>query len=186
MKIIILDVDEVLRDLMPVVIRDYNYRHGTNFTKEDITDYDCSTVLTKIKNLRKYFYDNAESCFYDALPFKGASSAVKKLQKAGFHIRITTNQFKDLEIFTFHWLRKHKIPYDSVVITSDKSWVQGDYIVDDHAKFVASSPCKHKILMKRMWNKEFWDKFDTISNIDELPKKIKEMEDRECGIKKTF
>jgi 5'(3')-deoxyribonucleotidase len=174
-KIIVLDVDETIRDMMSPVLKMYNLVHGTKFTKDDIDNYDFRNVLTEIKDMKEYFYNNAEMCFVNSDMFEGTIESLLELQKMGYHIRITTNQFKGLEIFTLYWLNKHTIPYDSIVITNDKSWVDGEFIVDDNLDMIKSSPCKYKILVKRAWNKDGWNIYSPITNISELPAKIKEI-----------
>jgi len=179
-KILILDVDEVLRNLIQAVLDQYNLKYKTKFVKEDITDYDIKIALTEIHNTIDYFYENAKKCFLYSKPFDDIHNVITKIQKQlGYHIRVTTNQFKQLESYTIEWLNLHNIPYDSLIFTSDKSWVTGDIIVDDNPEFIISSPCKNKILMKRPWNKEYWYKYDSIENIKELPNKIIEIEKRE-------
>jgi len=173
MKTILVDVDEVLRDMVNEVLKIYNSFYGTSFTKNDITEYDMRTVLTEIKDIKQYFCEFAKEVFLNSKSFKNSSKAVQDIKDLGYHIRIVTKQFRGTELYTLGWLLKHNINYDSVVFTDDKSWVKGDIIVDDCIDHIKSSKCKTKFLMKRPWNKKYWNEYQTVSSMTEVFKILK-------------
>ncbi len=69
-------------------------------------------------------------------PITGAIEALKELLQAGHDVRICTapiNAYRHCVTEKFMWVEKH-LGYDwthRIILTKDKTWVQGDILIDD-------------------------------------------------------
>ncbi|NTW14164.1 MAG: hypothetical protein HGA31_03985 [Candidatus Moranbacteria bacterium] len=103
-----IDLDDVLLDLNPALCAYHNTRHGTNFTKEGVTDYD----LWKMWNCTKEeffervddFYDSPEHS--DVNPISGAETAIRVLSEH-HDLYVITAKPERLRGMTEEWINRH-------------------------------------------------------------------------------
>jgi uncharacterized HAD superfamily protein len=121
-KVIVLDLDGVIANQLPHLIRYYNKKKGTSYPEEQafLTPLVGRTEYLKIK--REYIEDGM---FKKVPPFKGAREFVKKLKKMGFIVVFLTGRpckrYKRVYIDTVEWLHKNDIPFDAVLATKKKA-----------------------------------------------------------------
>ncbi len=106
--IISIDLDEVLADTTPALIRYHNATYGTSLTFEDFTNYEWWRVWggTREQSVRK-FLDFVKSPFFSEVrPVQGAEDAVKKL-KEHHTLHIVTSRQTELESVTHSWIETY-------------------------------------------------------------------------------
>lgn len=133
-----IDVDGVLRDIIPTMCSIYNDEFGTDITPRDVTDYDVNKIFTKVKDASKYFFvDHAKEVFLDCPSCRGAREALRILHSNGNKIIVCTWQFTDEnKKYTIDFLRKNHLVYDDICFTHDKHLIHSDVIVDDNPQFI--------------------------------------------------
>jgi len=157
-KTIVIDMDEVITDLMPEVIRYYNALYSSDITLEDITKWDLP------KDMRDLF--SVPDLFLDLNPVKGALLGMKKLNRLNCNIIIASDcgGDKNIEIQKMYWLERYLPFKDMVNVTEisfggDKGLLTGDVIIDDGLhnlySFKKTNPNSTLICMDKPWNREF-------------------------------
>ncbi len=129
-----IDVDNVLRDILPSIIDIYERDFGGERVNPNIiTEYGVENYMSRITNPRQFFIDYAEEIFEDSKMFSNAKDVVDYLRKDN-EVIIVTAQYPGLEDLTLKWLNKHDIKYDGILFGQDKSIVNLDYLIDDVEK----------------------------------------------------
>lgn len=139
----LVDVDDVLRDLVPSMVELYNLEFGASLNYEDVKDYNLDVSFPLVSDSCKcethhWFFDrHGHKLFFESRPVHGAVSAIDKLREYGtIHIVTRQNSLKN-KLDTLKWLSFNNIIYDSVSFVNDKSVVFCDFFIDDyHENFV--------------------------------------------------
>lgn len=103
-----IDLDDVLLDLNTALCAYHNARHGTNFTREDVTDYD----LWKMWSCSKEELFERVDDFYvspehrDAVPVAGAEAAIRILSE-DHDLFVVTAKPERLRGMTEEWIGRH-------------------------------------------------------------------------------
>ena len=154
-KIIKIDCDGVLRDMLPAMCDLYNDYYEENLTTEDITDFDVNKIFTKCSNPESFFFEEHSSYIYLNSPkCEKAKEAMDLLHEKGYHIVIVSHQPSLKRRFnTLQWLDENEIYYDSICFTHEKQMVSGDIIVDDYANNLTQCQESEKILIDAPYNR---------------------------------
>ena len=182
-KIIKIDVDGVLRDMLSMMCEIYNKCYNENIKPEDVKDYDVDVSFPKCKEVdgisAKYFFFNeyAYEIYNCADVLPKAKEAMDIIHNLGYYIIIVTNQESYLNKHdTLVWLDNKNIYYDSICFTDRKDLVHGDIIVDDNPEFLdMCDDNEEKILIDAPYNKNI-DKYQRFNSLYEYAcylKKIK-------------
>lgn len=143
-KIIKIDMDGVIRDILTPMCNLYNEAFKTNLKPEDITDYDVNVSFPLIRerwnmDARYFFFDKySREVFYEnSFTFPNVKLAIDKLKDNGYRIIICTYQphFRNKKD-TIDFLFREGILYDDLMFTDKKYLVKGDIIVDDNPVFL--------------------------------------------------
>ena len=172
-KIIKIDVDGVLRNLLPKMCEIYNDYYNECITPNDILDFDLKSTFKKcnnpvdwfFKSNGSYIYLNSKKCFK-------AKEAIDLLHNKGYYIIIVSNQptHKQIEN-TLEWLKENEIYYDSICFTEKKHLILGDIIVDDNIDNLNICHECEKILIDAPYNrvegnyKRFNNLFDFVKTL---------------------
>lgn len=138
-KVILVDMDGVIADWghgYGVALDRYGDRAANIPRHRDQLSFDLHAGRTaeEVEIIRAVM---VEEGFYSALrPIPGAKRALKAMVKAGHDVRIVTSPWVSNPTCAsdkLNWIVEH---YDShwgarVVITTDKTIVRGDYLIDD-------------------------------------------------------
>ena len=160
-KVIKIDVDGVLRDMLSAMCGIYNAVYNDNIQPCDVKDYDVDVSFPKCKEKdgisAKYFFFNeygyeVYNCA-DVLP--KAKEAMDILHNLGYYIVIVSHQESYLNRHdTLLWLDSNNIYYDSICFTDRKNLVHGDIIIDDNPEFLdMCNDDEEKILIDAPYNK---------------------------------
>ncbi len=168
MKKLGIDLDETIVDLIDPFLNYYNKETGTNFTKEDIYDYDIWKIINakeeEAKELGRRFYISEH--FDNLKPFEGAVDSIKKIKEYS-ELFIVTARYGIAKDKTQKWLDKHLNGLISeVFFTSDYSGEKGltkeqickkyslDCLLDDdpNVALKCTNAGISLILFNRKWN----------------------------------
>lgn len=168
-KIIKIDVDGVLRNLLPKMCELYNDYYHDNIVPKDIKEFDLSKTFTKCDNPIEWFfqkhvdyiYMNSNTCFK-------AKEAMDILHKKGYYIIIVSNQptFVQKKL-TIEWLKNNEIYYDSICFTEKKELIVGDIVVDDNIDNLTICYDSKKILIDAPYNINF-NEYKRFNNLFEF------------------
>lgn len=138
-KIVKIDVDGVLRDIISTMCEIYNEEFSTNLKYNDIKEYDVSLsfpLIEKKYNFKASYYFfvlHGKKIFRDSPKYPEVNNAILKLHNLGYRIIIVSSQESvENKIDTLKWLHYNEIYYDDICFTKNKDIVKGDYMVDDY------------------------------------------------------
>ena len=133
MKSIAVDMDEVIADIIPKFLDVYEDRFGVRLKKEDY----WGTKIYKLPNAKQIRDMLFEPGFFADLPvIEGAKEGIKFLQKH-YKVYIVTaaSEFRNSLSDKHDWLHEHfpSIHWKQMIFCGDKSIINTDYMLDDHA-----------------------------------------------------
>lgn len=157
----VIDVDDVLRNLVPNMVRLYNKEFGLETTHEDIKDYRLDTSFPKLKEngylaAEWFFMEHGHELFLESEAIEKSVEAITRLKQYGTIHIVTKQRYLLSKLYTIQWLDKNDILYDSLSFVEDKSIVGCDFFIDDYQEnFVG---CGKKgaigILIEAPYNKD--------------------------------
>lgn len=159
-KVIKIDCDGVLRDLLPKMCEVYNSRFKCKIKAENVLEYDLSKTFTKCMDIvgvspNEWFFNVLGTTvnFYSKM-FPNVKKAMKLLHEKGYYIIIVSyqNSFQN-KIDTINWLLCNNIYYDSICFTDRKNLISGDIIVDDNIEYLDMCNEERKICINAPYNK---------------------------------
>lgn len=173
-KIIKIDCDGVLRNMLPLMCELYNDYYDDNLTIEDITDFDVNKIFTKCENPYDFFFKNNAAYIYLNSPVcNKAKVAMDLLHEKGYHIIIVSTQpsFEN-QYFTLQWLKENEIYYDSICFTKEKGMILGHIVVDDCVTNLLKCHELNKILINAPYNKNE-KRYERYNNLYEYVESLK-------------
>ena len=155
-----IDIDEVLRSLIPGMVELYNHYYDGAMEVEDVKDFNVDLSFPAIKERtgesasKWFFQEHGHELFYNSPAIKGAVGALNRLKKLGNKIYIISYQ-KTLanKLDTLSWLQKYEIEYDGICFVKDKTLVHLDYLIDDNDWNFIKCNCTHGVLINAPYNK---------------------------------
>ena len=174
---IALDMDGVLADTIQKVLDMYNDEYGLQVTREDIKEWDLSSIQKEGTDIFKYF--EFPGFFTSLNVMEGAKKAVWELMDEGHDVVIASaappSGMKDKVI----WMATHfpVVPQENIIMASRKDLVQADVLIDDGIHNLEQSPSDYPVLFKQdnpwTWNE---DRFLSVNHWDEVIPLIKDIE----------
>lgn len=178
------DIDEVLRALIPGMLRLYNEEFGDSLCMEDVKDFVVDNSFPKVmektgESASKWFFqDHGHELFYRSEEIKGAKEALDTLKKYGKVIIISYQKSVANKIDTLRWLESHEMEYDGICFVKDKSVVHTDWMVDDNDWNFIGSNATFGALINAPYNED--------TDITELKKKSNCLDIRRYGSLSEF
>ncbi len=183
------DLDEVIVALGDLLVNYINEEFNIQWTIEDFVEHDLfKNVYVQDEDYNTEIAKKSLSVVKDidfqikAKPYEEASMFIRSLIRQGHSIHFITSRELGCEAKTIKWLRKYKIPFDTVhhVGFGEKGplgrSLNLDCYVDDHETHLESM-YKYKnrwrkglVLMTRPWNRDSYDasRFIRVDNFKEL------------------
>jgi len=184
------DLDEVVVDLTSELCDYLAIRYGIEWSVDDFINYGfydcCFDIDPEVnKSIASSVLERANDAEFQfqAAPVEGACEVLNKLKKAGHTLHFITSRPKQNQPWTFKWLRKYDIPFDSVDVIghSEHKGLYGrkldlDMYVDDLERHLVSMLTYKKrwrkglILLDKPWNSANYDgsKFIKLNNWQEI------------------
>jgi len=106
--VIAIDLDEVLADTTPALIRYHNDTYGTSLVFEDFNNYEWWRVWggTREESVKKFLDFVNTPYFQEVIPVKGAQDVMNKIRK-NHSLHIVTSRQTELEPVTSAWVGKY-------------------------------------------------------------------------------
>ena len=134
MKRIAIDMDEVVADVLPKFLNLFEQINGRRPAEEEHRGKKLYQ-LPGGENLREALYH--KGFFADLSLLQGAQEGVNTLLSQGYEIFFVTaaQEFRNSLEDKYDWLLQHfpAISWKNFVFCGDKSIIQADYLIDDHA-----------------------------------------------------
>ena len=153
------DVDEVLRALVPGMIELYNKACSTNLKFEDVTEFKTEIsfpLIEKMFNIPSsyfFFQKHGHDLFSNAPALPNIKEALDILRKQGKIVIVTYQKSLVNKIDCLEWLDKHQIYYDDICFLKDKTLLHADYLIDDNHWNFQGSYVTNGILINAPYNK---------------------------------
>ena len=155
------DVDEVLRSLLPSMVNLYNREFpDANIKYEDVTDFVVENSFPLIEERTEhkasywFFQLHGEELFCGSDMCPGALGAFNKLKEYGKVIIVTYQKSDANKRCTLEWLSKHGFEADGVCFLKDKTLLHADYIIDDNLYNFRGTNCTHGVVITAPYNKD--------------------------------
>lgn len=103
-----IDLDEVLADFMPQLLKYYNGKYKTNFTRKQIKEYNFWNLwrCTKEQVIEEVYHFFKSPYANEIQPVRGARETVLKLNKNN-ELFVITSRADDFAEETFRWINKY-------------------------------------------------------------------------------
>ena len=160
-KTFALDFDSVLADTMVIWVKEYNERHNTNITKNDIYAWDISKILPIASDEISEIFNYVWEYRWEEIPpcEPNQNNTIEKIHESGFRISILTKRERPTVSYVASWLDQHDIFSDDLIFVYDatpKSEYPFDFILDDSpTNLIDITSPKIGILFDQPWNKDF-------------------------------
>lgn len=158
MKRILVDVDAVVADLMPVWLGLYNKDYSDTLETRDILKWGIHEIVKPECGTAIFDYLVYPTLYDDVKPIDGAISSIRWLRQHSYDVRFVTSGVFESKI---RWLGNHGLLIGEnflyspdVVVAHDKSIIKADIMIDDNPKNCDSFQGK-SILFAQPWNKEY-------------------------------
>lgn len=171
-KIIKIDCDGVLRDLLPQMCKVYNKYFNEHIEPENVLEYDLTNTFHKCMDIdgitpNKWFFDEHIHEIYVNSPVCHKSKeSMDILHEKGYYIIIVSHQPENWhQAATLLWLEMNDIYYDSICFTEKKHIINGDIMVDDNVNFLdICNKNERKILIGAPYNINIkkYERFNTL------------------------
>lgn len=170
-KVIKIDCDGVLRDILPMMCELYNGYFKCNIQPENVLEYDLNKTFTKCLETdgmtphNWFFNDLGRIINRSSKICINAKEAMDLLHDKGYYIIIVSYQKSyQNQNDTLDWLLCNGIYYDSICFTNKKDLIIGDIVVDDNIEFldICSEPIKICINAPYNTNKHSYKCYDTL------------------------
>lgn len=155
---IAIDVDDVIIDLVPSWLYEYNKLQGTRFTKEQMQHWDFER-----NGLNHMIYTDAfnTNVYKQAGEIEGAFNAINKLIQHGIEYVFVTAGVSLLPE-KIRWMNEYgyissggKLD-ERLIVASNKSLIDADMIIDDKYETIMKWPRgKRSILFTQPWNASY-------------------------------
>lgn len=155
-----LDLDNTLAQTMESTVHLYNQRFSTSYTIDDVTDWNWWNVFFPISSQH-----NAKNTGYrlmDEAWLIGGIEPIPKFERVlelvgdDDLIDIVTGRETTPVPVLLDWLKRHRIPYDNFIVSTDKEDLDYDVYIDDDprlAEKIKDRRGKVLILFDQPWNR---------------------------------
>ncbi len=170
MKILIIDIDEVLADAYGGLLAWYYRDYGEMLTPDQIKGKKVRYAVPedRFEPVRQYLYTEG---FFRTLPvIEGAVEAVKLLNdKYQLYVASSALEFPQSLHEKYDWMKEHFpfIHWKQIILCGDKKALKGDIMIDDHAHNLESFDGEIKLLFSSPHN-VFEERFTRVNNWNDV------------------
>lgn len=157
--IIACDVDNIICNLQEAVTNLFNKRWHTNYTLDDITEYNVENVLPmkQANKMKKIYGENG--IYSHVKPIEGAQNALQKLIANGHQVYLVSDVIPKIYNEKVEWL-KHFFPFideSHIVAMKHKNLFKCDIMIEDNMQNLISGVHYHRICLDYPWNRKVHD-----------------------------
>jgi 5'-nucleotidase len=161
-KVIAVDVDAVVLDLITKWLALYNHDYDDDLKYEDIVEWDISKLVKPECGEKMFDYLHYPNLYTDIQPMPGAIEGVQALRNLGARVIFVT---AGINFGKFHRLVELGLLPDSqyeaekdYIVAHDKYLIKADILIDDRDLNIKTFP-GWGILMDQPWNRAFKSPF---------------------------
>lgn len=184
-KDIVIDVDEVIAHIGPVLERIFNDHTGLNVSRHDWSDYNLDDNYPGLTQQDVCRLIEQEEVYQQLEPIDGSIEAFTRLRNIGYRIHLVTARgfHPQARRLTLDWLNDHGYEYNSLSVTkhgekkSDAYSQLSDsfgYMVDDHLDNLKdaseSGIVQERVVITMPWNVNDTSYVDGINRFDNILK----------------
>ena len=184
MKVIFLDVDGVLNNLMETTLDVYNDKYNTAFTLDDITTYNLENCFEPevAKRMKDIF--NSSTIWKQVKPITGAQNSLENLINKGHQVYLATDNCPNTYGDKVTWIKRFFPFIDSskIICIKDKWILRADIMIEDCLQTLLAKPFYHRVCYDRPWNRDVHDQVYDIhrcSNWSEILDVINKLNEEE-------
>lgn len=155
MKRILVDVDAVIADLMPVWLSLYNIDYDDKLEAKDIFKWGIHEIVKPECGSSIFSYLERPDLYDNVKPIDGAISSIRWLRQHSYDVRFVTSGGFESKI---RWLGRQGFLMGEnyfyspdLVVAHDKSIINADIMIDDNVKNCENFKGK-SILFAQPWN----------------------------------
>lgn len=171
---VIFDHDDVLNTFNYHLIEIINHIEGTNYTIEDITDWNI-TKLFGLNHPIEYYIQQDKDFFFNLLPKGNNMEIFEEMYKSdkydmfiGTYVNMVFLKFWTDKL---RWFEKYApyFPIDRIIPIREKNAMWGDYLIDDGPHNIKSFDLGKGIIYDMPYNRQL--EGDRIYNLQEFKEK---------------
>lgn len=131
---ILVDMDDVLEQLVSAWCEYINEKFGTSASYDDVRDWNMALAFPTLTREQVYSPELDDDFWNIVMPMPGADEAMRKMIADGHEVYVVTASYYQtlkakLERVLFRYFPY--IDWKHVIITSNKSMIRGDVLIDD-------------------------------------------------------
>lgn len=157
MKRILLDVDGVVADTIPVWLGFYNTDYNDSLTIDDITDWGLHKFVKPECGKKIYDYLYLDNLYDNVKQIQGAREGFELLSANDYDVVFVSSGFQPSK---YRWMQRNgflkaeKWEFDpKLVIAHDKSLIKGEVMIDDGVHNLKAFDGT-RVLFDQPWNRE--------------------------------
>lgn len=150
--VLILDVDGVIRNILPAILECYNKTAVFPVSKTDLKQYDLDFITDK----KAFFIEHGERIFRNSPMFPETKSALEIILHE-FNVVFATSQFEENEGYTVDWFENHGLPTENISFTWNKKIHNGDIFIDDCPDNLKDHSAQNCLLFDACYNRDCKD-----------------------------
>lgn len=164
--VIAVDVDQVLRSNLGIMVDLYNKEFGTDMKTSDVKEFmvEVSFPLIQeklgIKPSDWFFNIHSEEIFRLAPAFDNIKECINRLKEVADVVIVTYQKDYRNKKYTLEWLEKNGIEPNGICFVRDKTLIYADALIDDNDWNLLGSHCSTGVLVTQPYNEDV--------NLDEL------------------
>jgi 5'(3')-deoxyribonucleotidase len=152
-RIIAIDVDGTIADLLPAWLWRYNLEYGDDLSEDKIVRWSIHEFVRPICGTKIYDYLKDPTLYDNVQPYPGAIEAIKKIKFAGHRVIYPTVTPIETPGIKYNWLKAFGLIDDmrDYIEVTDKSLIAAHMLIDDRPEnldFFKGT----RVLMLRPWN----------------------------------
>ena len=133
-KKILVDMDDTIEDLLPAWVSYLNEKYNTDVDYREIEKWDICSYFPSIDDEDIYAALEDVNLWENVKPKDGAVEYLKRLIDDGYDVYLCTNSYYKTIKTKFDCVIRRYFPFikwDKVIITSNKTMIDADCLVDD-------------------------------------------------------
>jgi 5'-nucleotidase len=158
LKDVLVDIDGVCLDMLPELLKYYNAEYCDNVQVSDITDWGIEQFIKPECGTKIFEWFYKPMLYDNVLPIPGALDGINELKTMGCRVIYVTSGVNTgkIDCMKRHgFLDPKRFSDPDLIIAHDKSFIHGDFMVDDYVKNLNSNKhVKYGILFNQIHNKE--------------------------------
>ena len=153
---VLVDADGVLENLSEEWVKCLNEKYGTCVRYEDLREWDMTKAFPTLTKEQVIEPEQSEELYGRLKPLKDAPEYLKRLIDDGHKVYVVTaTPYKIIKAKIETVFRKYYpfLDWNSFIITSDKSMIRGDVLIDDGIHNLTCGEYK-KLLFTAPYNRD--------------------------------